>query len=71
MYDFAHTDAKIIVSAIMVALLCFQVPVAKVRGQCHDGCSTIAGKNGGVAAQIQVYYSFWFTTVVVANEGQE
>ena len=53
MYNLVRTDAKSIVSAILDALLRFQVPVAKIRGQCYDGCSTMAGTRGGVAAKMQ------------------
>lgn len=30
-----------------------QLSLTKVRGQCYDGCSTMAGAKGGVAAKIQ------------------
>ena len=45
MYNLVRTDAKSIISAILDALLRFQVPVAKIRGQC---CSTMAGTRGGL-----------------------
>ena len=53
MYNLARTDAKSIISAILDALLRFQVPVAKIRGQCYDDCSTMAGTRGRVAAKMQ------------------
>ena len=40
-------------AAIKDVLLRFQIPFMKMRGQCYDGCSTMAGARGGVAAKIQ------------------
>ena len=34
------------------AFLRFQIPTAKLRGQCYDWCSTMVGAKGGVAAKI-------------------
>ena len=31
----------------------FQIPLAKLRGQCYDGCSTVTGAKAGVAAKIE------------------
>ena len=31
----------------------FPDTMTKIRGQCYDGCSTMAGARGGVAANIQ------------------
>ena len=53
MYCLQRTTAESITSAIKDALLRFQIPISKVRGQCYDGCSTVAGARGGVAAKIQ------------------
>ena len=53
MYNLQSTNAESIVRAITDALIRFQIPVAKIRGQCYDGCSTMAGARGGVAAKIQ------------------
>ena len=53
MYCLQRTTAESITSAIKDALLRFQIPISKVRGQCYDGCSTMAGARGGVAAKIQ------------------
>ena len=53
MYNLATTTASSIVSAITDILLRFQLPSTKLRGQCYDGCSTMAGARGGVAAKIQ------------------
>ena len=41
-----------IVDVMMDAFLRFQIPLAKLRGQCYDGCSTMAGARAGVAAKI-------------------
>lgn len=53
MYSLQATTADSIVSAITDALLRFQISISKVWGQCYDGCSTMAGARGGVAAKIQ------------------
>ena len=42
-----------IVDSIRDVLLHFQIPTSKIRGQCCDGCNTMAGVKGGVAAKIQ------------------
>ena len=34
-------------------LLRFEIPTNKIRGQCYDGSSTMAGAKGGVATKIQ------------------
>ena len=31
-----------------------QLPLTKVRGQCYDGCSTMAGARGGVATNTKI-----------------
>lgn len=53
MYYLQSTTAESIVAAIKYVLLRFQIPFMKMRGQCYDGCSTMAGARGGVAAKIQ------------------
>ncbi len=53
LYSLQTTTADSIVSAITDALLRFQISINKVRGQCYDGCSTMAGVQGGVATKIQ------------------
>lgn len=53
MYSLSSTTADSIVAAIKDILLRFQIPTAKIRGQCYDGCSTMAGTRGGVATKIQ------------------
>ena len=35
------------------ALVCLQVPLARIRAQCYDDCSTMAGQRSRVAARIQ------------------
>ena len=52
LYSLAEADANSIVSVLLDALLRFQIPLSKLRGQCYDGCSTMAGTKSGVAAQI-------------------
>ncbi len=46
-------DALSIVNAIKDIFLRFQIPFSKLRGQCYDGCSTMAGAKSGVATRIQ------------------
>ena len=41
-----------IVTLLLDALLRFQIPLSKIRGQCYDGCSTMAGAKSGVAPRI-------------------
>ena len=53
MYFLQTTTADSIVAAITDVLMRFQVPFSKIRGQCYDGCSTMAGIRGGVAVKIQ------------------
>ena len=53
MYSLLTTDAQSIVTAISDVLLCFEIPFAKIRGHCYDGCNTMAGSRSGVAAKIQ------------------
>ena len=53
MYSLLTTNAHSIVTAISDVLLRFEIPFAKIRGQCYDGCNTMAGSKSGVAAKIQ------------------
>ena len=53
LYHLMTTDAASIVAAIKDVLLRLQIPFSKLRGQCYDGCSTMAGTKAGVAARIQ------------------
>jgi hypothetical protein len=43
MYHLLCTTASSIVSAITDILMRLQLPLTKARGQCYDGCSTMAG----------------------------
>eukprot|EP00731_Ephydatia_muelleri_P027422 Em0019g295a len=53
LYYLSVIDAQSIVDAINDAFLRFQIPFTKLRGQCYDGCSTMAGARTGVAVKIQ------------------
>ncbi len=53
LYNLLSTTADSIVASIKDALLRFEIPTSKIRGQCYDGCSTMAGARGGVAAKMQ------------------
>ncbi len=53
LYSLHSITAASIVSAILDALLRFEIPLSRIRGQCYDGCSTMAGAKSGVAVQIQ------------------
>lgn len=48
-----YTTAESIVTAIIDVLLCFQIPISKIGWQCYDGCSAMAGAQGGVDGKIQ------------------
>lgn len=52
LYVLSTIDAQSIVDVMKDAFLRFQIPLAKLRGQCYDGCSTMAGTKAGVAAKI-------------------
>lgn len=52
LYAMVVIDAQNIVEAIKDAFLRFEIPLTKLRGQCYDGCNTMAGSKGGVAARI-------------------
>lgn len=53
MYEIKNSTAKGIVSTILDVFLRLGVPITKLRGQCYDGCSTMAGVCSGVATRIQ------------------
>ena len=53
MHFLQTTTADSIVAVINDVLTRFPIPINKIRGQCYDGCSTIAGIRGGVAVKIQ------------------
>ena len=52
LYCLSVTDAQNIVYVMKDAFLRFQIPLAKLRGQCYDGCSTMAEAKAGVATKI-------------------
>ena len=41
-----------IVDAMKDTFLHFEIPLTKLRGQCYDGCSIMAGAKAGVATKI-------------------
>ena len=43
LYCLSAIDAQSIVEAMKDAFVRFQIPLAKLRGHCYDGCSTMAG----------------------------
>ena len=53
LYGLSRTDAQSIANVIQDAFLRFQLSFSKLRGQCYDGCSTMAGAKAGVAARIE------------------
>ena len=52
MYYLSTINAQSIVDARKDAFVRFQIPTAKLRGQCYDECSTMAGAKTGVAVRI-------------------
>ena len=52
-YYLSATVAQSIVSIMKDAFLQFQISLAKLRGQCYDGCSIMTGAKAGVAAKIE------------------
>ena len=53
LYCLSAIDAQSIFEVMKDAFLRFQIPLAKLRGQCYDGYSTMAGVKAGVAAKIE------------------
>ena len=53
LHSLTRADAESIVTVIKDAFLRFELPFAKLRGQCYDGCSTMAGAKSGVAVRIE------------------
>ena len=53
LYCLSSANAQSIVDVMKDAFLRFQIPLTKLRGQCYDGCSTMAGAKAGIAAKIQ------------------
>ena len=52
LYNTADTSANTLVSILHDCLLRLNLSVNKLRGQCYDGASSMAGKRNGVAKQI-------------------
>ena len=52
LYFMSSITAQSIVDTMQDIFLRFQLPLSKLRGQCYDGCSTMAGAKGGVATKI-------------------
>ena len=53
LYCLSTANAQGIVNVMKDAFLRFQIPWTKLRGQCYDGCNTMAGAKAGVAARIE------------------
>lgn len=52
LYYLSKIDAQSIVDVMKDVFVRFEIPTAKIRGQCYDGCSTMAGAKNGVAVRI-------------------
>ena len=52
LYNLATANAQSIIDVISDAFLQLQISFSKLRGQCCNGCSTVTGVKGGVAAKI-------------------
>ena len=52
LYQVNSTEASSLLAVIHDVLLRLDVPIAKIRGQCYDGASSMAGCRTGVAARI-------------------
>ena len=48
MYCLSSANAQSIEDLMKDAFLRFQIPLRKLRGQCYNGCSTMAGEKTGV-----------------------
>ena len=53
LYSLSAIDAQSIMQAMKDVFLRFQIPFAKLRGQCYDGCNIMAGTRAGVATEVQ------------------
>ena len=53
LYSLSAIDAQSIMQVMKDVFLRFQIPFAKLRGQCYDGCNTMAGARAGVATKVQ------------------
>ena len=52
LYEVMSIDAATLTSVIKDAMTRLNLPIAKLRGQCYDGCSTMSGLKTGVAKRI-------------------
>ena len=53
MHKVDKIDAATIKTVILDVLTRMNLSMQKCRGKCYDGCSTMAGRKGGVAAMIK------------------
>ena len=53
LYTLSAIYAQSIVDVMKDGFLRFQIPLAKLRGQCYDGCSTMTRTKAGVTAKIE------------------
>ena len=53
LYKIPSIEANVIVSTIQDALICMNLTLSKVHGQCYDGASNMKGLRNGVAKQIE------------------
>ena len=53
LYSLSAIDPQSIVDAIMDVFLRFQIPLSRLRSQCHDGCRTMTRAKASVAAKIK------------------
>lgn len=65
LYHLTATDAEN--TAIKDVLLQLQVPLSKLRGQCYDGCGTMAGRKAGVATLIEQEEEAPFSNIVTCS----
>ena len=52
LYAVASTHADVLVAVVEDVLLRLSLPLSKLKGQCYDGASSMAGHRSGVATQI-------------------
>ena len=52
LYEIPSIEASLLVAVVKDTFLCLNITLAKVRGQCYDGASNMAGRRSGVAKQI-------------------
>ena len=52
MYQVPSIDSKTLAEVAKDALCRCNLPLSKLRGQCHDGASAMCGAKSGVAARI-------------------